>query len=416
MAANVTVPSLGESITEATNEKWLKNVGDKVGKDEPIVSIESDKATVEVPSPNAGVLTRISKQRGERVRIGEVIGEVGEGAAGGAEAVTATAPAAEEKQAPARPAEDGEGRAGPAARKLAEEYGVDLSRVQGTGPGGRILKEDILRHTEADSIPVRRAEPAAAAQVAKPEAKAPATVPTSVPAGPREEKTVPMTPIRRTIADRLVKAKQTTAMLTTFNEVDMTRSMELRAQYQPKFQEKYGIKLGFMSFFVKGAIEALKAFPAVNAEIREGNIIYKNYFDIGVAVGSGKGLTVPVIRDADTLSFAQIEQKIAEYGKRAQENKLKLEELQGGTFTISNGGVYGSMLSTPILNPPQSGILGMHNIIKRPVVVNDEIAIRPMMYLALSYDHRIVDGREAVQFLIKIKECVENPERILLEV
>ncbi|MFN7132051.1 MAG: dihydrolipoyllysine-residue succinyltransferase, partial [Myxococcales bacterium] len=248
------------------------------------------------------------------------------------------------------------------------------------------------------------------------EPRAPTTVPTSFPAGPREEQVTPMTPIRRTIAERLVKAKQTTAMLTTFNEIDMSRAMELRAQYQPKFQEKYGIKLGFMSFFVKGAIEALKAFPAVNAEIREQNIVYKNYFDIGVAVGSGKGLTVPVIRDADTLSFAQIELKIAEYGKRAQENKLKLEELQGGTFTISNGGVYGSMLSTPILNPPQSGILGMHNIQKRAVVVNDEIVIRPMMYVALSYDHRIVDGREAVQFLIKIKDCVENPERILLEV
>jgi 2-oxoglutarate dehydrogenase E2 component (dihydrolipoamide succinyltransferase) len=247
-------------------------------------------------------------------------------------------------------------------------------------------------------------------------AQARASVPAQAPVGPREEQVVPMTPMRRTIARRLVEAKQSTAMLTTFNEVDMSETMALRARYQDQFTKKYGIKLGFMSFFVKAAVEALKAFPAVNAEIRDTDIVYKNFYDIGIAVGGGKGLTVPVLRDADSLSFAETEQVVADLGKRAQANKIKLEELQGGTFTITNGGIYGSMMSTPILNPPQSGILGMHNIVKRAVVVNDQIVIRPMMYLALSYDHRIVDGREAVQFLVRIKECIENPERMLLEV
>ena len=291
------------------------------------------------------------------------------------------------------------------------EAGLGAADVSGTGPGGRVLKEDVMRVIEGGAQPAP-----AAARPATP-APAPAITPVpSVPAGPREEKVVPMTPMRRTIAARLVQSKQQTAMLTTFNEVDMSRVMALRSQYQDNFSKKYGIKLGFMSFFVKASIEALKAFPLVNAEIRGDDIVYKNYYDIGVAVGGGKGLTVPVIRDSDTLSFAQTEQVIADFGKRAQANKIKLEELQGGTFTISNGGIYGSMLSTPILNPPQSGILGMHNIQKRAVVVGDQIVIRPMMYLALSYDHRIVDGREAVGFLVRIKECIENPERILLEV
>ncbi|HWV39432.1 MAG TPA: 2-oxoglutarate dehydrogenase complex dihydrolipoyllysine-residue succinyltransferase [Vulgatibacter sp.] len=427
MSVNVTVPSLGESIVEAAIEKWQKKPGEWIAKGETIVTVESDKATLEVPSPASGILRKVLKADGASVKIGEVIGEIEEGEkpAAGAPApapsappppAAAPTPAAPPAPAPApAPAPTAGAPSGPAARRVMAEAGLDAGEVAGTGPGGRILKEDAVRAAEA------RPAPAAAAPSAP---SAPTTVPTApgglpptaaIHAG-REEQSVPMTPLRRTIAERLVRAKQTTAMLTTFNEVDMSRVMALRAEHQPAFQKRYGIKLGFMSFFVKASIEALKAFPAVNAEIRGTDIVYKNYFDIGIAVGGGKGLTVPVIRNADMLSFAQTEQVIADFGARAQANKLKLEELQGGTFTITNGGIYGSMLSTPILNPPQSGILGMHNIVKRAVVVDDEIVIRPMMYLALSYDHRIVDGREAVQFLMRIKECLEAPERILLEV
>ena len=415
MNSVVKVPTLGESITEATIEKWLKKVGDRVELDEPIVSIESDKATVEVPAPAAGILLQIIRGNGDKVKIGEVIAEVSPGAAKATTPAGPTTNAAPPREAPGpvsvTPKANGETPPmGPSARKLIEENQIDPSAIAGSGPGGRILKEDVLRHTGPDAIPVRRLEEKQAepAQQARP---------ASAPSAGHEEQVVPMTPIRRTIAERLLKAKTSTAMLTTFNEIDMSRVMALREEYQPKFQERYGIKLGFMSFFVKACIEGLKLFPAVNAEIRGDSIAYKSYYDIGVAIGAGKGLTVPVVRDADALSFAEVEKKIAEYGKRAQENKLKLEELQGGTFTITNGGIYGSLLSTPILNLPQSAILGMHKIEKRAVVgPNDAIVVRPMMYVAVSYDHRIIDGREAVQFLVKVKECVEQPERILLEV
>jgi 2-oxoglutarate dehydrogenase E2 component (dihydrolipoamide succinyltransferase) len=401
---NLTVPSLGESIVEAEIEKWQKKAGDWVQKDETLVTIASDKATVEVPAPAAGLVKKLLKGDGDKVKIGEVIAEIDESAKPPAGKAAAPAEKAAAKAEPPRPVvavpPAPQAPSGPAARRAMAEAGLTAAQVQGSGPGGRILKEDVARAEQ---------------QEARTEAPMPTLVPASAPAG-REEQVVRMTKLRRTIAERLVRAKQSTAMLTTFNEIDMSRAMELRKQYQDRFLEKYGIKLGFMSFFVKGAIEALKAFPAVNAEIRGEDIVYKNFYDIGVAVGSGRGLTVPVIRDADTLSFSEVEKVIAELGVRARDNKLTVEELQGGTFTISNGGIYGSLLSTPILNPPQSGILGMHKIEERPVVQGGQIVARPMMYVALSYDHRIVDGREAVGFLVRIKECVENPERVLLEV
>jgi 2-oxoglutarate dehydrogenase E2 component (dihydrolipoamide succinyltransferase) len=397
MSVHITVPNLGESIVEAAIEKWQKQPGEWVARGETVVVIESDKAAMEVPAPVNGFLRKILKGDGASVAIDEVIGEMEEAEKPAAQAPAAAAPAAPAAQAPvapaaaapAAPAPAGQAPTGPAARRAAAEHGVSPASVAGTGPGGRILKEDVMRQAQTQGV-------------------------TTV--GPREEQEVPMTPLRRTIARRLVQATQETAMLTTFNEVDMSKVMAYRSTYQKAFTEKYGIKLGFMSFFIKAAIEALKEFPAINGEIRDDKIVYKNYFDIGVAIGGGRGLTVPVIRNADTLSFAQTEQVIAELAERAVANRLKLEELQGGTFTITNGGIYGSMLSTPILHPPQSGILGMHNIVKRAVVVGDEIVVRPMMYLALSYDHRIVDGKEAVQFLVRIKDCIENPERILLEV
>ena len=412
MPTMITVPPLGESVVEAAIDQWLKKPGDWVARGETVVTVESDKATVEVPAPVSGYLRKILKGKGESVTIDEAIGEMEEAerpAAGAPAAAAAPAPAAPAAAAPTpaapaaptpapatptpSPAAPVEAPMGPAARRAAAELGVQPSTVQGTGPGGRILKEDVERAAEA-----RKAAPA------------------PIVVGDRQEQAVPMTPLRKTIARRLVQAKQETAMLTTFNEVDMSAVIATRARYQDLFQKKYGIKLGFMSFFVKAVIEGLKAFPELNAEIRDDHIVYKNYYDIGVAVGGGKGLTVPVIRNADTLSFAETEKVIADFAQRAREGKLKLEELSGGTFTITNGGIYGSLLSTPILNPPQSGILGMHKIEERPVVVDGQIVIRPMMYVALSYDHRIVDGREAVQFLVRVKECIEAPERMLLEV
>ena len=408
MSAMITVPPLGESVVEAAIDQWLKQPGDWVARGETVVTVESDKATVEVPAPVSGYLRKILKGKGETVTIGQAIGEMEEAEPPGAAAPAAPVAAAPAPAAPApaaptpapsaapavpTPAAPVEAPMGPAARRAAAELGVQPSTVQGTGPGGRILKEDVERAAEA-----RKAAPA------------------PIVVGDRQEQAVPMTPLRKTIARRLVQAKQETAMLTTFNEVDMSAVIATRARYQDLFQKKYGIKLGFMSFFVKAVIEGLKAFPELNAEIRDDHIVYKNYYDIGVAVGGGKGLTVPVIRNADTLSFAETEKVIADFAQRAREGKLKLEELSGGTFTITNGGIYGSLLSTPILNPPQSGILGMHKIEERPVVVDGQIVIRPMMYVALSYDHRIVDGREAVQFLVRVKECIEAPERMLLEV
>jgi 2-oxoglutarate dehydrogenase E2 component (dihydrolipoamide succinyltransferase) len=461
MPSPIIVPALGESITEAIVANWLQPVGARVEVDMPLVELETDKVTVEVPSPVAGVLSRQLVEKGATVRVGEAIGEVDSGEAaeppgatpGGVEdhentasgarvhAIHAVSPeqAGLAGNAAAAPAPGsatagvvsphGDGPAVPApampsARAEATRAGVDLAEVTGTGRGGRILKEDVQRAAQSERDPKAPAAPAAkapekapAAPAARPApaAKAPEKAPAPRAAGEREE-VVPMTPLRRRVAERLVQAQQTAAILTTFNEVDMSAIYRLRAAYKQGFVDKHGVKLGFMSFFVKASVSALKAFPAVNAEIRGDDIVYKHYYDIGVAVGGGKGLVVPVVRGADALSFAEVEKEIGRLGGRARDNKLTLEELSGGTFTISNGGVYGSMLSTPILNPPQTGILGLHNVVERPVAVNGQVEVRPVMYLALSYDHRLVDGREAVQFLVHVKERIEAPERLLLEV
>ncbi len=434
MAVELKVPPVGESITEVQIGEWLKGEGESVKRDEIIVMIETDKVTVEFPAPVDGVIKQILVGAGQEANVGDVIGYMEEGAVA---ETSAPAPARassgssreERDRAPASPPsqaapvaaaptprevekedEDENVRASlppeafarvmPAARRALAEAGLEAEEVIPTGPGGRVLKEDVERTVQGQKSSQGRAASAAVTDAA----------------GDRTEEEVPMSPMRRRIAERLVQSQQSMALLTTFNEVDMSNIMELRKQFQPQFTEKYGIKLGFMSFFVKAAVEALKQIPQVNAEIRGKSIVYKNYYDIGVAVGGGKGLVVPVIRSAERLSFAQVEQTISDLAGRAKNNQLKLEELQGGTFTISNGGVYGSMLSTPIINPPQSGILGLHAIQERPVAVNGKVEIRPMMYIALTYDHRIVDGREAVTFLKRIKECIEQPSRVLLEV
>jgi 2-oxoglutarate dehydrogenase E2 component (dihydrolipoamide succinyltransferase) len=405
VSVELKVPTVGESITEVQIGEWLKAEGDFVKQDEAVVMIETDKVTVELPAPTAGTITRIIKRAGETASVGEVVGMMEAGAAGKAPSTPPTKPPAAAPEAPApaaappppapsTPTNPSVGHVMPAAARVLAEAGVSPEKATGTGPGGRVLKEDAMR----------------AVNVTTKEANGPAVT------GYREEEIVPMTTMRRRIAERLVEAQQTAAMLTTFNEVDMSAVMELRKQYQDAFVKKYDVKLGFMSFFVKACVDALKEFPAVNAEIREKNIIYKNYFDIGVAVGGGKGLVVPVLRNTERLSFSEIEKAIKDLGTRAQANTLKLDELQGGTFTITNGGVYGSLLSTPILNPPQSGILGLHGIQDRPIAKDGQVVIRPMMYVALTYDHRIVDGREAVTFLRRVKETIEDPTRLLLEV
>ena len=411
MRLEIKVPEVGESITEVEIGDWLKASGAAVRKDEPLVTLESEKATVELPAPDAGSLSKILKQKGDVAKVGEVIAILETGNAAAAKAETKAAPAektAEPSPAPVRSeTKPGGARVMPAAQNILEQHGVKAEEVAGTGPGGRILKEDVLRHLEEAKAPAPAAEaPPSRAAVA---AAAPLT-------SPGEEEVVPMSRLRRTVAERLVQAQHTAALLTTFNEIDMAAVMALRKQYGESFQQKYQVKLGFMSFFVKACIDSLKQFPAVNAQVRETNIVYHNYYDIGVAVGSGKGLVVPVLRRAERMSFAEIEVAIGDFAKRARENKLKLEELQGGTFTISNGGVYGSLLSTPIINPPQSGILGLHAIQERPVAREGNVVIRPMMYVALTYDHRLVDGREAVSFLKRIKEAIEEPTRMLMEV
>jgi 2-oxoglutarate dehydrogenase E2 component (dihydrolipoamide succinyltransferase) len=397
MATEIKVPSLGESITEATVSKWLKRPGEPVAADEPVAELETDKVTLEVPAPAAGTLSEILAQEGANVPVGAVLGTIADGFA----AQTALHPlpiaASSRREGPAQ--REGEGqwaleRSGPAVRKLIDEAGLDPTRVAATGPGGRISKADVI---------------AARTPAPGPASPAPASV-----VGEREVR-VRMSRLRRRIAERLKAAQNTAAMLTTFNEIDMSQAIALRERHREGFEKKHGVRLGFMSIFVKAAIVALKELPAVNAEIDGEDIVYKNHYDIGVAVGTELGLVVPVIRDADRLSFAEIEKTIAEYGRKARDGKLTIEELSGGTFTISNGGIYGSLMSTPILNPPQSGILGMHKIERRPVAVGDKIEIRPMMYVALSYDHRLVDGREAVTFLLRIKECVEEPSRILFD-
>jgi 2-oxoglutarate dehydrogenase E2 component (dihydrolipoamide succinyltransferase) len=411
MTTPITVPALGESVSEATIAKWMKNVGDPVKKDEALVELETDKVTVEVFASAAGTLGEIIAPAGTTVNVGTVIGNI---AAGGAAAAPAAKPAAAAaapaKAAPAKaapaPAGNGDDRLSPAVKKLVDESGVSPSAVAGTGKDGRLTKGDVLDHLEK-----QKAAPAAARP-----APAPAPIVPHVPRNLTErEERVPMSRLRRRIAERLKQAQNTAAILTTFNEVDMTAVMSLRDKYKDNFEKKHKVKLGFMSFFVKAALQALKEIPAVNAEIDGDDIIYKNHYDIGVAVGTEQGLVVPVLRNVDALSFAEIESGIAELGKRARDGKLAIEDLTGGTFTISNGGTYGSLMSTPIINPPQSGILGMHKIQQRPMVIDGKIEARPMMYLALSYDHRIIDGREAVTFLVRMKECLEDPQRLLIE-
>jgi 2-oxoglutarate dehydrogenase E2 component (dihydrolipoamide succinyltransferase) len=422
MATEIKVPTLGESVTEATVARWLKKVGDSVAMDDPLVELETDKVTLEVNAPAAGTLAEIAVQEGGNVAVGALLGRIGEGAAKGAAPAKPQPAAAEpsESKAPA-PAAKGPApatssnvavldRSGPAVRKLVEENKLDPAKIPASGKDGRLTKGDVLTQLE------RGAAPAAATAGAKPAAQPQPMAPRPPrEPGAREER-VRMTRLRRRIAERLKEAQNNAAMLTTFNEVDMTEVMALRERYRDSFEKKHGVRLGFMSLFVKACIVGLKEIPAVNAEIDGDDLIYKNHYDIGVAVGTEQGLVVPVVRDADRLGFAEIEKTIAELGRRARDGKLSLEDLSGGTFTISNGGIYGSLMSTPILNPPQSGILGMHKIEKRPMVMGDRIEARPMMYLALSYDHRVVDGREAVTFLVRVKECIENPERMLLDV
>ncbi len=405
MTAEIRVPTLGESVTEVTVARWIKKVGDAVKQDEALVELETDKVTQEIYATTSGVLTEITVPEGGTAEVGALLGMLGEaGAAPSAKPAAAPAPApAAPKPAPAAQASsDGLDRSGPAARKLAEEKGVDVAGVTATGKDGRVTKGDVLAATPTPAAPVAAPPPVVS------------TPPSVAALGGREQR-VKMTRLRKRIAERLKDAQNTAAILTTFNEVDMTNILAIREQFKDGFEKKHGVKLGFMSFFVKAALAALKEIPAVNASIEGDELVYKNYYDIGVAVGTESGLVVPVVRDADVLSFAQIEKKIGEYGKKARDGKLTLDELSGGTFTISNGGVYGSLLSTPILNPPQSGILGMHKTQKRPVVIGDKIEIRPMMYLALSYDHRVIDGREAVTFLVRVKDGIEDPQRLLLD-
>jgi 2-oxoglutarate dehydrogenase E2 component (dihydrolipoamide succinyltransferase) len=405
MSVDIVVPTLGESVTEATVARWLKQPGDTVAMDEPLVELETDKVTVEIPSPQAGVLSSILVGEDDTVLVGAVLGRIGEGngaAAAPAAAKPAAAPAPVPAPMPVRaPAAKGDplAAAGPAAKKAAAEAGVSGAQIQPTGRDGRATKADV--------------QAAAARPAPAPAAPAAPAAPRDL--GPREER-VRMSRLRKRIAERLKEAQNTAAMLTTFNEVDMTEVMAIREEYKGTFEKRHGVKLGFMSFFVKAAIAGLREVPAVNAEIDGDDIIYKNHYDIGVAVGTASGLVVPVIRDADALSFAEVEQTIGDFGRRARDGKLKLEELSGGTFTISNGGVYGSLMSTPILNPPQSGIMGMHKIQQRAMVMPDgSIQARPMMYLAMSYDHRIIDGSEAVTCLVRIKEGIEDPRRLLMD-
>jgi 2-oxoglutarate dehydrogenase E2 component (dihydrolipoamide succinyltransferase) len=408
MATEIRVPTLGESVTEATIGRWFKKVGDSVAADEPLVELETDKVTIEVPAPAAGVLEAQEAKDGDTVGVGALLGSIAEGGAGAAkpaakpaEPTKAAEPAkAAPAAAPAKPVTADAN--GPAVSKLAAESGVDPASVSGSGKDGRVTKGDLIAAIERGPAPA--AAPAPAAQRA----------PSPAEDATREER-VRMTKLRQTIARRLKDAQNSAAMLTTFNEVDMGAVMALRAQYKDVFEKKHGAKLGFMGFFVKAVIQALKDIPAVNAEIDGTDLVYKNYYHIGIAVGTDKGLVVPVVRDADQLSLAGIEKTIAGYGKRARDGQLKIDEMQGGTFTITNGGIYGSLMSTPILNAPQSGILGMHKIQERPMVVGGKIEIRPMMYLALSYDHRIVDGKEAVTFLVRVKESLEDPQRLILD-
>jgi 2-oxoglutarate dehydrogenase E2 component (dihydrolipoamide succinyltransferase) len=412
----IRVPTLGESVTEATIGRWFKKAGDAVAVDEPLVELETDKVTIEVPAPSAGTLGEIAAKDGDTVAVGALLGLITDGAAG-AKPAAAAAPAkaaapaapppAAAAPAPAAPkAPPADAPLAPSVRKLSAESGIDASTVPGSGKDGRVTKGDMLAAIEkAASAPTPVNQPAAAVQVRSPSPADDAA---------REER-VKMTRLRQTIARRLKDVQNTAAMLTTFNEVDMTNVMVLRAHYKDAFEKKHGSKLGFMGFFTKACVQALKDIPAVNAEIDGTDLIYKNYYHVGVAVGTDRGLVVPVVRDCDNKSIAEIEKSIADFGRRARDGQLKIDEMQGGTFTITNGGIYGSLMSTPILNAPQSGILGMHKIQDRPMVVAGKVEVRPMMYLALSYDHRVIDGKEAVTFLVRVKESLEDPARLVLD-
>ena len=445
MVHELKIPRSGESIQEVQIGQWFKREGQWVERDEMVVELETDKASMDLPAPVSGVLTKILKVEGDPAEIDETIGLIDETAKVEAKAPAAPAPGPLPEPLVIMPA----------AQRLLSEHGLQGRDVEATGPGGRLLKEDVLRHLEqmkptekAEAAPPAEeptlAAPAEAPPAASPPVAAPATTEPRAAAGPekpmqpspqpqpapalavpavaipagaaRQEEVVPMSLIRRRIAERLVQAQHEAALLTTFNEIDMSAVMQMRKQYRDQFQEKFGCKLGFMSFFTKATIEALKEFPGLNAEVRGREIVYRNFFDIGIAIGGGRGLVVPVLRNAERLSFAEIEQQIADFAGRAEANKLRPDELTGGTFTITNGGVYGSLLSTPIINPPQSGVLGLHAIQQRPIALDGQVVIRPMMYVALTYDHRIVDGREAVTFLRRIKEIIEQPARMLLEV
>jgi 2-oxoglutarate dehydrogenase E2 component (dihydrolipoamide succinyltransferase) len=404
--AEIRVPTLGESVTEATIGKWFKKAGEAVAVDEPLVELETDKVTIEVPAPAAGVLSDIAAKDGETVAVGALLGQIKEGA-GAPAAAKPAAFAAPEVPKPATPAAapSADTPLAPSVRKMAAETGVDPAKVDGSGKDGRVTKGDMLAAIERAA-----ASPTPVPQTAAAVARAPSPADDAA----REER-VKMTRLRQTIARRLKEAQSTAAMLTTFNEVDMSAVMHLRNQHKDQFEKRHGVKLGFMGFFVRACVAALKEIPAVNAEIDGTDLIYKNYYHIGIAVGTEKGLVVPVVRDADHKSLAEIEKTVSDFGRRARDGALKIEEMQGGTFTITNGGVYGSLMSTPILNAPQSGILGMHKIQERPVAISGKIEIRLMMYLALSYDHRIVDGREAVTFLVRVKDVLEDPARLILD-
>ncbi|NNG04892.1 MAG: 2-oxoglutarate dehydrogenase complex dihydrolipoyllysine-residue succinyltransferase [Inquilinus sp.] len=422
MSIEIVVPTLGESVSEATVAQWLKQVGDSVGRDEALVELETDKVTLEVNATEAGILSEIMVPAGDTVEVGAILGVIGEG--GGATAATPkNAEAAVKSEAPAAAPTAAAGNGSdpeimPAAAKLIAENDLDPRAISGTGKDGRITKGDVISFLESATSPGAQPVPQPAAALDSAVIEVPAFQrPESAerPQKEREER-VRMTKLRKTIATRLKQAQNTAAMLTTFNEIDMGALMALRAQYKEGFEKKHGIKLGFMSFFVKAAVAALKELPAVNAEIDGDDLVYKNHYDIGVAVSTPNGLVVPVLRDCDRLGFAEVEAGIAELGRRARDGQLSMADLTGGTFTITNGGVFGSLLSTPILNPPQSGILGMHKIQNRAVAIGDKVEVRPMMYVALSYDHRIIDGREAVTFLVRVKEMVEDPQRLLLDV
>lgn len=416
MSIELKIPTIGESITEVQIDEWLKSPGEPVRQDEPIVSLETEKTSLDLPAPVSGVLVKVLKKKGETAHVGEVIAYLDEAAVpkdatGSAVSGKTTERAAAPKSVPVSTPDTT--RVMPAARRLLNEHRLGVEEPTPTGPGGRMLKEDVLRHLEerpSQAEPASAVEPVSGEEAAPPGSAPPRSI------GSRDEETVPMSLLRRRVAERLVQAQQTAALLTTFNEIDMTAVTDLRQELQESFQQRYAVKLGLMSFFVKAVIEGLKLIPGLNAEIRGAEILYRRYYDIAIAIGSGRGLVVPVLRNAERLSFAEIETAIADFARRAQANRLTLEELQGGTFTISNGGVYGSLLSTPIVNPSQSGILGLHVIQDRPVARDGQVVLRPMMYVALTYDHRIVDGREAVTFLKHIKGCIEEPARILLEI